>query len=553
MRDSWNADELVFLPLGGSGEIGMNLNLYGFGGKWLMVDLGLSFADETLPGVDLITPDPTFIAERRDDLVGIVLTHAHEDHLGAVPYLWPMLRKPVYATAFTAAVLRRKLAETDFADEVPIVEVPLGGSIDLDPFAIDFISMTHSIAEANALAIRTPVGTVLHTGDWKIDPTPLIGDVTDEPRLTALGDDGVLALVCDSTNVFNPGESGSEAAVRESLSTLVDGLPNRVAITTFASNVARVATVAEVARRHGRHLSLVGRSLWRIVDAAREAGYLKDFGTIVPDEEAAYLPPDKVLYLCTGCQGEPRGAMGRIAAGGHPHVVLEDGDTAIFSSKIIPGNELPIARLQNQLIEAGVRVITERDHFVHVSGHPNRDELQRMYQWARPQKAVPVHGETRHLVAHAALARELQVPQVKAPENGRVMRLGPGDLATVGEVQSGRWIVDGKSLAPITDQAIRDRRKLMYNGTAVITLVADAKGELMAPPRLLLRGIIVNGKLEEFQEDICEAVEDAIEDLPRGARADDGRVAEAARRAIRRMLREEVGKRPVIETQIIRV
>lgn len=546
-------DELIFLPLGGCGEIGMNLNLYGCGGKWLMVDLGITFADETAPGVEVVTPDPAFIEERRGDLCGLILTHAHEDHLGAVPWLWPKLRCPVYATPFAAAVLRRKLEERQQEPSGPLHVVPLGGRIELPPFTVELISLTHSIPEPNALAIRTPAGTVLHTGDWKIDPDPLVGGVADEAALRRLGEGGVLALVCDSTNVFVPGESGSESRVRERLIELVARRKGRVAITAFASNIARLKIAADVAKAHGRHLAIVGRSLWRMADAARETGYLGDIGPVLDDFEAAHLPPEKALFLCTGSQGEPRGALARIAAGDHPNVVLGPGDVVIFSSRVIPGNERAIARIQNQLAARGVEVVNDRNGLVHVSGHPNRDELARMYQWVRPQIAVPVHGELRHLMEHAALAKHLQVPHGAVVENGQALRLAPGPLEVVAEVQSGRLVVDGDALQPASEGAVRVRRKLSFEGGGVVTLVADPAGRLLAPPRLVLQGVPCAAGQETLEREALDAVDAAVRALPLSARGDDERLGEAARVAVRRAVRARVGKRPLVEAQVIRV
>jgi len=547
----WHDDELVFLPLGGAGEIGMNLNLYGLAGKWLMIDLGITFADETMPGIDVVTPDPSFIAERRDNLLGIVITHAHEDHLGAVALLWPELECPVYATPFAAAVLRGKLEEQGLLGEVPLHEVPLGGELRLGPFEIEFISITHSIPEPNALAIRTALGTVLHTGDWKLDPDPLLGETTDETALRRLGEAGVLALVCDSTNVFNPGESGSEAAVRKSLDALIEGRRGRIAVSTFASNVARVKTVAAVAAKHNRHLVVVGRSLHRMIQAARDTGYMDDLGPLLDEAEGGYLPPDAVLYLCTGCQGEPRGAMARVAAGAHPEVVLGTGDLAIFSSKVIPGNERAIGRMQDQLIAAGVEVIGERSHFVHVSGHPCRDELMRMYEWIRPQVAVPVHGELRHLVEHAELARSLQTPLAVTITNGQVLKLAPGRPEVVAEVGAGRWYLDGEVLVSSADETLKERRRLMFNGSAVLTLVLDDRGEALAPPSLVLLGI--PGAVARLEREVRAAVGKALAQLSRGARRHDDCVAESARIAARQALRRASGKRPVVEVRVVRV
>jgi ribonuclease J len=405
-------DELVFLPLGGSNEIGMNFNLYGYGPphdrKWIIVDLGVTFGDQTTPGVEIILPDPTFIEERAKDILGIVLTHAHEDHIGAVGWLWPRLRAPLYATPFTAFLLREKLREKGLLERARITEIPLNGGVSLGPFELTLLTLTHSIPEPNGVAIRTPLGTVLHTGDWKIDPDPLTGPVTDEAAIRALGDEGVLAMVCDSTNVFVDGEAGSEADVRRTLNALIGQLKGKVAAACFASNVARMDTIIRAGEAAGRTVCLVGRSMIRMAAAARSVGLLEGVGPFVSDIEAARFPDDRILYLCTGSQGEVRAALARIAAGTHPHVKLGKGDSCVFSSRIIPGNEIPIRNMQNKLADLGVRLYTERDHpGIHVSGHPCRDELKRMYQWARPHIAVPTHGERRHLLEHAALAKDL--------------------------------------------------------------------------------------------------------------------------------------------------
>ena len=556
-----NGGELLFLALGGVGEIGMNLSLYGYAGKWLMVDLGITFADDTLPGIDVILPDPRFIVEHRDDLLGIVLTHAHEDHLGAVPYLWTQLRCPVYATPFAAEVLRRKLAGGDGMmagiEDLVITEVPLGGNLTLGPFEIEFISLTHSIPEPNALAIKTPAGTVLHTGDWKIDPDPLVGGVTDEAALRRWADDGVLAMVCDSTNVFRDGESGSEADVRANLIELIGGLTGRVAVGCFASNVARVATIAAAAEAAGRHVALVGRSLWRITEAARVTGYLDDLPPLLTDRDGGLLPPDKVLYLCTGCQGEPRAALSRIASNNHPHITLGEGDTVIFSSKIIPGNELAINRLQNRLIGLGVEIMTEDDHDIHVSGHPCRDELAQMYRWVKPRISVPVHGEARHLLEHARYARTLQVPESVVVENGDLLRLAPGPAEVVDHVHSGRLLLDGKRLLSTESDVIRARRRLMNNGVAFVTLVLDGDGELMAEPRVVAQGVFSADDPDEEGTaaliDAAEAVRTALAALPPRARDNDQTVGEAARIAARRVLKPERDKRPVVEVQVVRI
>ena len=489
--------ELVFLALGGAGEIGMNLNLYGLGpaGKetWVMIDLGITFGGGQVPGGDVILPDPGFIIEHRDRLAGLVLTHAHEDHLGAVPYLWQRLQCPVYATPFTISILKRKLAETDFADQVEIIEVPLGGRFTVGPFDMELITLTHSIPEPNAIAIRPPVGTVLHTGDWKFDPDPVVGDAADIEPLNRLGDEGVLALVCDSTNVFTPGESGSEAELLKSLSELIADAEGRVAVACFASNVARLETIAKAARANGRDVVLAGRSLVRINDAARENGYLADVPAFLEKEDAGHLPEDKAVIVCTGSQGEPRAALSRIANDDHPIVTLGEADLVIFSSRIIPGNEASIGRLHNQLVRRGIRVVNTMDHFVHVSGHPARDELTRMYQLSRPKLAVPVHGELRHLREHARLALECQVPMAIAAENGAMIRLGPGKPQITGTVPVGRLAAAGNRLVPMDGELLRSRTRTVYNGAAVVTLVLNGSGGLAAEPELSAIALLASG------------------------------------------------------------
>ena len=546
-------NELLFLPLGGAGEIGMNLNLFGHDGKWLMVDLGVTFGDDLAPGIEVVMPDPRFIVERRDRLAGLVLTHAHEDHIGAVPYLWPRLRCPIYATPFTASVLRQKLQEVGLAEEARITEVPLEGGFTVGPFAIELITLTHSIPEPNALVIRTAAGSVFHTGDWKFDPTPLIGEPADMAALRALGDQDILAMIGDSTNVFRHGESGSEAAVRESLIELVGRCDKRVAIACFASNVARLETVAVVAAANNRRAALVGRSLWRMYEAARENGYLTEIPPFLTEEEAGFLPREEVLLAVTGSQGEPRAALARIAAGDHPHIVLEPGDTVVFSSRIIPGNERAIARLHNALVHRGVEVISERDEFVHVSGHPARDELVRMYQLIRPRIAVPVHGEPRHLLEHAKLASECQVPETVVALNGDVVRLAPGRAEIIGAVPSGRLAADGTVLIPLDEPSVQMRRRLMFNGSAVATVALDGQGEMLAPPQVTLHGIADEAEEGDLARIVAAAVRSAVESLPRPRRRDDTEVREAARLAMRRTIRTVRGKKPPIDIHIVRL
>jgi ribonuclease J len=531
-------EELVFLPLGGAGEIGMNLNLYGCRGKWLMLDLGVTFADDAAAGLDVLMPDPTFIEERRADLLGIIITHAHEDHLGAVPDLWPRLRCPVYATPFAASVLRRKLNEAGIVDEVPIIEVPLGGKLSLPPFELEFVTMTHSIPEPNAVAIRTPFGTVMHTGDWKIDPAPLIGEVTDETALRRIGGEGVLAMICDSTNVFVEGESGSESDVRDALAELIRARKKLVAVTCFASNLARVESVALAAVAADRHPVLVGRALHRMVAAAKDNGYLLDF------------PP---TVICTGSQGEPRAALARLAQGENRDIALQPGDSVIFSSRVIPGNEKSIGRIQNLLAQRGVEIVTDRDASIHVSGHPARDELVRLYQWVRPQIAVPVHGEYRHLVEHAALARNCQVPTSIVAPNGSMVRLAPGPAEIIDNVQAGRLARDGTRIVPMDGEGLRERRKMLWNGAAVATVVLDGRGHLALPATLTVHGLDDDKTVAEAHDAAVDAIKTAVHDLSRTESRDDEQVAEAARRAIRRVYKMRFDKKPVTDVHVVRL
>jgi len=550
MPEPRQSGELLFLALGGAGEIGMNLNLYAYEDQWLMLDLGITFGDESAPGVDVIMPDPAFIVERRDKLLGVVLTHAHEDHLGAVAHLWPQLRCPIFATPFAASVLRRKLADANLINTALITEVPLGGKFTLGPFDIELITMTHSIPEPNAVAIKTPAGTILHTGDWKIDPEPLLGEVTDEAALRKLGDDGVLAMVCDSTNVFVPGEAGSESDVRKALTELIGQCKQRVAVTCFASNLARVESVAHAADANGRHPVLVGRALNRMVEAARENGYLATMPRTIDEKEAAWLPRDKVLMICTGSQGENGAAMFRLAYDEHPTLHLEKGDTVVFSSRIIPGNEKSIGRLHNRLVALGVEVLTERDAFVHVSGHPARDELTRLYQWVRPQVAIPVHGELRHLNEHAVLARAVQVPHAIVAPNGTLVRLAPGPAEIIDHVPTGRLGLDGSRMIHLDTASLRPRKQMIFNGAATIMLVADAKGRLLAAPRLSVHGFPDGEDLDEVEAEALEAVAKALSD---GPIRDNNSASMLASQAVRRVFKARLGKRPVTEVQIVRI
>jgi ribonuclease J len=553
-------DELVFLPLGGSNEIGMNFNLYGYGPehdrKWIVVDLGVTFGDQTTPGVEIIMPDPSFIEQHAEDILGIVLTHAHEDHIGAIGWLWPRLKAPLYATPFTAYLIREKLRDAGLLEEVELNEVPLSGRFSLGPFDLELVTITHSIPEPNGVAIRTPLGTVLHTGDWKIDPDPVLGKPTDIDTLRRIGDEGVLAMVCDSTNVFVEGEAGSEADVRVALKELIGGLSGKVAVACFASNVARMDSVIHAAQAAGRRVCLVGRSMHRMSGAARSVGMMEDVEPFISDAEAGYFPDDQILYLCTGSQGEARAALSRIADGTHPHVSLGAGDACVFSSRVIPGNEIPIRNLQNKLADRGVRLYTERDHpGIHVSGHPCRDELARMYSWARPKIAVPTHGERRHLLEHAAFARDLQVPQQIAPKNGDMVRLAPGLPEVIDEVPSGRLFLDGGVLTPENSEPLRERRHASFNGVLMVAVVLDAKGRLAAD--LEVRGIGLPGDeeypLEEALEDLAEEAEAAVAKLDRDDRLDDAKVQATVGRVLKKASQRVWERRPVVETVVVRL
>ncbi len=544
-------DELLFLPLGGAGEIGMNLNLYGYGPRgserWMMVDLGITFGDGSLPGVEVMMPDPAFILERLDQLEALVLTHAHEDHLGAVTHLWRRLKCPIYATPFTADILGHKLREAGLEGQVHVTVIPLGGKFTIGPFKLELITLTHSIPEPNAIVIRTPVGNVLHTGDWKFDPDPVVGEVSDEEALRQLGDEGTLAIICDSTNVFTPGTSGSEGDLLASLTNLIATLKNRVVVTCFASNVARLETIAAAAAANDRNVVLAGRALWRFSEVGRAHGCLQDTPAFLEEDEAGSLPRDKTLIVCTGSQGEVRAALSRIAGGSHPRVSLEEGDTVIFSSRIIPGNEISIGRLQNQLVRAGVQVITERDHFVHVSGHPARDELILMYQHVRPTIAIPVHGELRHMAEHARLAVDCQVKHTIVGENGSMMRIGPGEPCIVDHVHSGRLALEGNRVVPLHGELIRGRKRALWNGTAVISIVIDKMGNLAAEPVLTTVGVFEVG-----DEDLHCAILACVKDALINEKSKET-VNETIRIAVRRKFREQLNKKPLTQVHLIEI
>jgi ribonuclease J len=560
MNDVWPGDdELLFLPLGGAGEIGMNLNLYGHAGQWLAVDMGVTFGDDSMPMIEVVMPDPAWIVERRQHLAGLVLTHGHEDHLGAVQYLWPLLRCPVYASPFAAALLRAKLHEVGLTDEVPITVVNPGERFRVGAFDLEMIVVTHSIPEPTSLAIRTAAGMVLHTGDWKFDPNPLIGPPADYAALRRLGDEGVMALVGDSTNVFTQGDSGSEATVRTALTDLIGEFSGKVAVCCFATNLARMESIALAAQANDRQVTLVGRSLWRIERIARELGYLSDVPAFLDEHDAGWLPDGKCLYICTGSQGEPRAALARIASGDHPHITLGKGDTVIFSSRVIPGNEKAIFRIQNQLVARGVDIVTGGDRCIHVSGHPGRNDLAEMYRLTRPALIVPVHGEARHMQEHRDLARACGVPETVAVEDGALTRLAPGPAMVIDQVPTGRLGVDGigakgrPRLVRLDGEILRSRRRMVYNGSAVVTVVLDQAGFLLGDPQLTALGLLDAENEAEEHETVVDAVRDAIADVPSRLRHDDGVVREAARRAVRRSLRDMLGHKPVTNVHLVRV
>jgi len=541
-------NELLFLALGGSGEIGMNVNLYGTQGKWVMVDLGLTFADPGYPGVELILPDLAFIEENADDLLGVVLTHGHEDHIGAIPYLAADLGVPLYATRFTADLIRGKLEEEGLAGKVELNVIDNEGSFQLGPFGFTYVPLAHSIPEGNALLIETPYGRIFHTGDWKIDREPLLGIPSTAEELTAIGDKGVLALVCDSTNVFNEEASGSEADVRTALDEVIGACKARVLVTTFASNAARLQTLGEVARDTGRKLCVAGRSLDRIIRVAKASGYLRHFPPTIDADEAMRLPPREVMIIATGGQGEARAALSRIAFDSHP-IKLSKGDAVVFSSKQIPGNEIAIGRIQNALAAKGVEMITDRQADVHVSGHPGRPELKAMYEWIRPEIILPVHGELRHMAEQARFALGLGVPRGIVQSNGTVVRLAPDGPRAIGHERAGRLVLDGDVILPADGSTMNERRRISLYGFIGVTIAIGKDGRMKGEPALHLQGLPVEEDRDDFLADAIEAATDAV---AKGAR-DEAKLKETVRLAVRRRATSWTGKKPVVEVSIIRV
>lgn len=550
-------DELLFCPLGGSGEIGMNMNLFAYGKpenqKWIMVDIGVTFADDSLPGIDLIYPDPGFIIDRKDSLLGIILTHAHEDHIGAIAHIWPQIKCKIFSTPFTAVLIKEKFKEKriDIGNNLKIVD--LNGTVDLNPFKIEFITLTHSILEPNGLRIETPAGNILHTGDWKCDPNPLIGDKIDSKRLQEIGNKGVLAMICDSTNVFSLGRAGSELDVRKSLLNIMSSLKKRVIVTSFASNVARMETIFYCAEKTGRQISLVGRSMHRIYKAAKQCGYLKNVMEPVDSRDAKNISREKIVYLCTGSQGEPMGAMMRIATNVHPDVIIEKGDAVIFSSKIIPGNERKLYKLHNQLVKDGIEVISEESEFVHVSGHPNRDDLKDMYSWVKPKAVIPVHGEHRHMIEHINFAKEMQVPYPVQVENGDIVKLYPGNKPTLyDKAPSGRLYVDGNISVEEDSKSIKERKNLSSNGYMEVTILVNNKGNIHKKPIVSFRGLPITDR-DDFEYGLEETIEKTTKTFSLKSSKQEQNLIDALKISCRKYSKEKTGKKPFTNINIVQI
>ena len=550
-------DELLYCPLGGAGEIGMNMNLFGYGQeddhKWIMVDVGVTFADDSIPGVDLIYPDPGFAEDKKDNFLGIILTHAHEDHIGAITHVWPKFKCNIYATPFTAALVTEKFREKkiDITSYLQIVQ--LGSTINLKPFKIEFITMTHSIVEPNGLRIETPAGSILHTGDWKCDPNPLVGDNMNSKRLIEIGKEGVLTMICDSTNVLSVGRSGSEKDVRDSMLKIIEKQKKRVIVTSFASNVARMETIFYCAEKTGRNISLVGRSMHRIYKAAKQCGYLSDVIEPIDPRDAKNISSEKIIYLCTGSQGEPMGAMNRISNYIHPDVFVEAGDTVIFSSKIIPGNEKKLYKLHNQLVREGINVISEETDFVHVSGHPNRDDLKDMYEWIQPNSIIPVHGEQRHMIEHIDFAKKLNVPHPIKVENGDIVRIFPGDSPEVfDKAPYGKIFLDGNIGVEEESKSIKERRNISQNGHLNITVIITTQGNIHNTPIVNFMGIpILN--TEEFKISIQDEIDKIAKSFSLNNKKQEENFKDALKVTCRKFTKEKTGKRPITNINLVRI
>ena len=550
-------EELIFCPLGGSGEIGMNMNLFAYGKpenqKWIIVDIGVTFADDSIPGIDLIYPDPGFIIDKKDDLLGIVLTHAHEDHIGAIAHIWPKLKCKIYATPFTSVLINEKFKEKkiDITDYLKIVE--LNSTINLDPFKIEFVTLTHSILEPNGLKIETPVGNILHTGDWKCDPDPLIGENINTKRLKEIGKEGVITMICDSTNVFSAGRAGSELDVRKNMLKVFERLNKRVIITSFASNVARMESAFYCAEKVGRQIALVGRSMHRIYKAAKQCGYLNNVIDPLDARDAKNIARDKIVYLCTGSQGEPMGAMVRISNYTHPDVFIEKDDAVIFSSKIIPGNEKKLYKLHNQLVKEGIEVISEESEYIHVSGHPNREDLKDMYNWIKPKSVIPVHGEHRHMLEHINFAKEMQVPYPIKVENGDIVRIYPGKKPEVfDKAPSGRIYVDGSISVEEDSQSIKERKNVSVNGFIEATILITPKGNIHNRPLLTFRGLPINDK-EMFQNDLEDELEKTIKTFSLNNKKQETNLIDALKSTCRKFTKQKTGKRPLANVNLVRI
>jgi len=551
-------DQLIFCPLGGSGEIGMNMNLFAYGRpdnqKWLIVDIGVTFADDTLPGINLIYPDPGFIIDKKDDLLGIILTHAHEDHIGAIVHIWPQLKCNIYATPFTSVLIKEKFKEKKIEIGNNLKIVDLNGTVKLGPFKIEFITLTHSILEPNGLSIETPVGTILHTGDWKCDPNPLIGNTINEKRLKQIGAKGVLAMICDSTNIFNPGRAGSELDVRQSLLKIMQNKNKRIIVTSFASNVARMETIFYCAKKIERQISLVGRSMHRIYKAARQCGYLKNVIDPIDSREAKKISREKIVYLCTGSQGEPMGAMMRIAHYVHPDVFIEKDDTVIFSSKIIPGNEKKLYSLHNQLVKNGIEVISEENEFVHVSGHPNQEDLKDMYNWVKPKAIIPVHGEHRHMMEHINFAKEMQVPYPVQIENGDIVQIYPGNEPhVVDKAPVGRMYIDGNISISEDSQSLKERKNLANNGYLEVTIIINNKGKVIKKPIFSFRGLPIENQNDDFIFDLEDEVKKTSRTFSLNNTKQENILIEELKKNCRKFVKEKTGKKPYTNINLVRV
>ena len=550
-------ENLLFCPLGGSGEIGMNMNLYAYGTdedrKWIIVDLGITFADESVPGVDLIYPDAGFIIDKKDEVLGIVLTHAHEDHIGSITHIWPKLKCKIYATPFTAVLIQEKFKEKkiDISNYLKIVE--LNSQIELGPFKIDFVTLTHSILEPNGLSITTPEGVILHTGDWKVDPNPLIGNKVDEKKLRSIGEKGVIAMICDSTNVFSPGRAGSEKDVRESLLKIISNQKKRVLVTSFASNVARMESIFYIAKQTKRNISLVGRSMHRIYKAARQCGYLKDLLEPVDPRDASKISKDRIIFLCTGSQGEPMGALNRIANDIHPDVNIESGDTIIFSSKIIPGNEKKLYSLQNSLVKKDIEVITEENAFVHVSGHANREDLKDMYQWVKPKCVIPVHGEHRHMKEHISFAKEMQIPFNLKVENGNIIEISKNHKPKIiDQAPTGKFYLDGNVAVSLDSASIKERKNISINGLLEITLIISSNGKVKKPV-VSFRGIPEEDVVETFKFDLEDEIIKTCKSFSVNNFKQEKNLIDTIKQNCRKIVKEKTGKRPFTNVNIARV